>query len=161
MAGINDMNAPTASKTAPDQLGSLIDEIISAAPDTTVLVAQLVPSTNEITAKNSGTFNEAVPWIAATRANSKKKVMVVNMTRYVTTDGLSDMLHSNVSRWTKEAVVIITCLCGLLFRSFGAIRFITPQILINAYFELPRIIRTRYLKDWRSIHLESLQFPPQ
>lgn len=103
MAGTNDMNVPAASKTAPEQLGNLIDEIITAAPDAAVLVAQLVPSKNEITAKNIATFNEAVPGIVETRANLKKKVILVNMTKYVTTDGLSDTLHPNDDGYTKMA----------------------------------------------------------
>lgn len=64
----------------------------------------MIPSTNEITAKNIGTFNEAVPGIVAARANSKKKVVAVNMSKYVTIEGLSDTLHPNDDGYIKMAL---------------------------------------------------------
>jgi hypothetical protein len=103
MAGTNDMNIPTDPTTASDRLGSLIDELVIAVPDAVVLVAQLIPSTTKSTETNIEGFNAAVEGIVAARANAKKKVLLVDMSKAVTTSDLADALHPNDEGYIKMA----------------------------------------------------------
>jgi lysophospholipase L1-like esterase len=102
MAGTNDMAIPSDPSTAPDRLGSLIDEIVAAVPDAAVLVAQLTPAMNQSTEASIVTFNAAIPGIVATRANAKK-VIIVDMSKYVTTSDLADDLHPNDQGYANMA----------------------------------------------------------
>jgi lysophospholipase L1-like esterase len=103
MAGTNDMNIPTDPNTASDRLGSLIDELVIAVPDAVILVAQLIPSTTKSTETNIENFNAAVEGIVAVRANAKKKVLLVDMSKAVTTSDLADGLHPNDEGYIKMA----------------------------------------------------------
>jgi len=103
MAGTNDMNIPIDPTTAPDRLGSLIDELVIAVPDAVVLVAQLIPSTAKSTETNIENFNAAIEGTVAARANAKKKVLLVDMFKAVTTSDLADALHPNDEGYIKMA----------------------------------------------------------
>jgi lysophospholipase L1-like esterase len=94
LLGINDINQGYQVSTAPDRLGSLIDQILAAEPDATVLVAQLVVNANASTESNVVTFNAALPSIIQTRTNAGKHVALVNMSALTTAD-LADGLHPN------------------------------------------------------------------
>ncbi|KAH8684260.1 SGNH hydrolase-type esterase domain-containing protein [Tricladium varicosporioides] len=103
MAGTNDMNNPVDPATAPARLGKLIDELLFAVADALILVAQLTPSATKSTAENIAKFNAAVPEIVAQRANAKGRVMVVDMSKYVTTSDLTDGLHLNDHGYARMA----------------------------------------------------------
>jgi len=90
-------NSPAASEsydTAPDRLGSLIDQCIQGNPDAVVIVAQIVNSGDSATEARIQTFNNAIPGVVAQRANAGHHVVVVDM-RSVTTAYLKDDLHPN------------------------------------------------------------------
>lgn len=90
-------NSPAASgsyDTAPDRLGSLIDQCIQGNPDAVVIVAQIVSSGDSATEARIQTFNNAIPGVVAQRANAGHHVVVVDM-RSVTTAYLKDDLHPN------------------------------------------------------------------
>lgn len=98
-------NPPTASEpysSAPDRLGSLIDQCIQGNPDAVILVAQIINSRNAGTESRIETFNNAVPGVVAQRANAGHHVMVVDM-RSVTTNYLFDDLHPNDAGYKKMA----------------------------------------------------------
>jgi hypothetical protein len=78
MAGPKDMNIPLNPTTAPDGLGSLIDEPVIAVPDVVVLVAQLILLMTKSTETNIEKFNAAIEGTVAVRANAKKKVLLVD-----------------------------------------------------------------------------------
>ena len=99
-AGTNDLNAPLEPDTAPDRLASLIDQVIAGCPDAAVLVAQLIPSSDNVTQARIATFNNAIPGIVAERANAGKHVMVVDMPAVFTTRFLFDSLHPNDDGYT-------------------------------------------------------------
>ena len=94
-AGTNDMDRNIDPDTAPDRLGSLIDQIIEACPDVAILVAQIVPSSKADTQTRIVTYNKAIPGVVAQRVNNGKHVRVVDMSAVVTTDDLYDGLHPN------------------------------------------------------------------
>lgn len=78
---------------APGRLGILIDRCVAACPDAVVLVAQLTDVVDRGAHERTVKFNAAVPGVVKERAKEGKKVAVVDMFKYVTTDGLMDGLH--------------------------------------------------------------------
>jgi lysophospholipase L1-like esterase len=100
--GTNDLNQNDNVSTAPDRLGALIDQILVAAPDTTVVVAQLVLSKNASLNALVQTYNTAVASVVATRKNAGKHVQLVSMSALTTAD-MSDDLHPNDAGYKKMA----------------------------------------------------------
>lgn len=98
-------NSPAASEsydTAPDRLGSLIDQCIEGNPDAVVLVAQIINAGDPATEARIQTYNNVVPGVVAQRANAGQHVVVVDM-RSVTTAYLKDDLHPNDSGYKMMA----------------------------------------------------------
>ena len=95
MAGTNDVLGNFNVDEAPDRLGVLIDRCVSACPDALVLVAQLTPCADEELQARTETFNAEIPGLVSKRARQGKKVLAVDMMKYVSTDGLIDGLHPN------------------------------------------------------------------
>ena len=94
--GTNDLNRdpplPDASEVgAPDRLGHLIDQIVTACPDATLLVAQLISSADPRSAARIKTYNAAIPDVVAQRTKLGHHVMVVDMSSigdgYLIADG--------------------------------------------------------------------------
>ncbi|RAL65920.1 hypothetical protein DID88_005582 [Monilinia fructigena] len=77
----------------PDRLSGLIDEITSAVPNVTVLVAQLTPAANTTVDDAMVTFNSKIPDIVASKVAAGQKVLTINMMDYVTVNDLVDGLH--------------------------------------------------------------------
>ena len=99
------INPPVASEpynTAPDRLGSLIDQCIKGSPNAAILVAQIINSGNAATESRIETFNNAIPGVVTQRADAGHHVMVVDM-RSITTNYLKDDLHPNDAGYKKMA----------------------------------------------------------
>jgi hypothetical protein len=92
--GINDLGQNYQVSTVPDRLASLIDQILAAEPDATVLVAQLIVNSTASVEAEVVTFNDQIPAIVQARANSGKHVVMVDMSALTTAD-LEDGLHPN------------------------------------------------------------------
>lgn len=95
MAGTNDIAGNIDVTTAPERLGSLIDECTNACPDAVVLVAQLTPAAGEEVEGRIVVFNEQVPKVVESKKAGGKKVAVVDMSAYVAVENLKDGLHPN------------------------------------------------------------------
>ncbi|KUJ21276.1 SGNH hydrolase [Mollisia scopiformis] len=99
MAGTNDMNNDNNTTTAPDRLGSLIDECHNAtmteAGSAVIIVAQLTPAANNATEERIQIFNAAIPGVVAEKVSVGMKVLSVDMEAYVTFNDLKDGLHPN------------------------------------------------------------------
>jgi lysophospholipase L1-like esterase len=102
MAGTNDMNQNYQVSTAPARLGALIDQIVAAAPNATVLVGSLPPAAGSGTEANIVAFNAQIPSIVEARTDAGKRVQFVDMSSLTTAD-LSDGLHPNDSGYLKMA----------------------------------------------------------
>ncbi len=100
--GTNDMHDNYQVDTAPRRLGELIDKITSIAPDMTVLVSSLVPSTDSATQKRIEQFNTVVPKLVAERQGKGRHVGYVDM-KEVTARDLDDDLHPKDSGYVKMA----------------------------------------------------------
>jgi lysophospholipase L1-like esterase len=94
MAGINDLGQGYEVSTAPTRLASLIDQILAAEPDATVLVAQLIVNATASVEAEVVTFNDALPAIVNSRASAGKHVYLVNTSSIPVSD-LEDGLHPN------------------------------------------------------------------
>lgn len=93
-AGINDLGQNYQISSAPSRLASLIDQILAAEPDATVLVATLIINGDPTLESERETFNSQLPAIVQARANAGKHVALVDMGALTTAD-LSGTLHPN------------------------------------------------------------------
>ncbi|MEU8678747.1 FG-GAP-like repeat-containing protein [Streptomyces sp. NPDC048560] len=102
--GTNDMDRDHQVATAPARLAGLIDQMIAASPDTTIVVASLVPSTSAVVQARINAYNAEIPKIVAERRAQNHKVGFVSMAS-VTTADLRDRLHPNDQGYVKMAGV--------------------------------------------------------
>ncbi|PQE05900.1 carbohydrate esterase family 3 protein [Rutstroemia sp. NJR-2017a BVV2] len=93
MAGTNDMNGLVNISGAPARLANLLDEINTAVPGVTTVVAQLTPAANVTVEKAIEAFNAEIPKVVSSKVAAGQKVSVVNMMDYVTVNDLRDGLH--------------------------------------------------------------------
>ena len=100
MAGTNDIAWAGNKPTAPDRLGSLIDKLVTEAPNAVLLVATLTPLAKG--SKDVDIYNSAIPKVVSARAEKGKKVAVVSMAAVQTND-LKDGVHPNDAGYTKMA----------------------------------------------------------
>ena len=64
---------------APDRLGALLDEIIAACPDATVLVAQIIQARDPKVQARIDVYNKAIPGVVAQRVKQGHHLLVVDM----------------------------------------------------------------------------------
>lgn len=105
--GTNDMyKGPDG---APDRLGTLIDHVVTDAPDALVVVASIVPFPSGAAAVT--TFNNAVPDVVKERTDAGKHVVYVDMFAALTNADLgSDQVHPNEGGYEKMATVWYTAI---------------------------------------------------
>ena len=101
--GINDIGGNYYVSTAPSRLASLIDQIVAAEPDATVLVAQLIVNGDPGEESEVVTFNNALPAIVQARASAGKHVYLVNMSGLTYPADLDGTLHPNDSGYQLMA----------------------------------------------------------
>ncbi|KAK2733485.1 hypothetical protein FQN57_002094 [Myotisia sp. PD_48] len=92
-AGTNDMNIPTDPDTAHLRLGALIDQLFEEYPDATIIVAQIVPSTNGAVMKRIENYNVRVALEVQARRQKGKHLWFAWMP--VAENGLGDAIHPN------------------------------------------------------------------
>ena len=100
--GTNDMyQTPTG---APDRLGTLIDHVVTAAPNALVVVSNIIPFPSGASAVT--TFNNAVPGVVKQRTDAGKHVIFVDQFKGFSTSDLgSDQVHPNEGGYEKMATV--------------------------------------------------------
>jgi lysophospholipase L1-like esterase len=79
MIGTNDMTIELDLPNAPARLGALIDKITEAAPQALVVVAQIVPTMDDVQNRRVMTYNAAMPALVKERAEAGKHVVLVDM----------------------------------------------------------------------------------
>jgi lysophospholipase L1-like esterase len=94
MIGTNDMGQDYQVSTAPARLEALVDQIVNDDPTVTVLLANLIVSTNTVVEANEPAFNAAIPGIVQSEQAAGKHVAFVDMSALTTAD-LADALHPN------------------------------------------------------------------
>jgi lysophospholipase L1-like esterase len=99
MAGTNDMPRGGA-KEAAVRLGTLLDKLTNAVPESVVLVATLTPL--NFAQQAVDTFNAEIPALVKARADAGKKIAVVSLAAVKSTD-LADGVHPNDTGYGKMA----------------------------------------------------------
>lgn len=102
--GTNDMGQNYDVANAPGRLGAMIDQILSAVPGVTVVVAQLTPNADSAVQARINAFNNQLPGLVQARVNAGKHVYLVSMSTLNTGD-LADGLHPNDGGYQKMADV--------------------------------------------------------
>lgn len=99
MIGTNDVDLNLDLANAPKRLGLLLDRIIQYAPGALIVVAQMVPTTDDTENQRVMTYNNAIPELVKTRADAGKHVTMVDMYGGFTknanykTEYMNDKLH--------------------------------------------------------------------
>jgi lysophospholipase L1-like esterase len=101
MIGTNDMGQDYQVSTAPARLSSLITQIENDDPTATLLVSNLIVSTNTDVAQYEPAFNAAIPGIVAAQQAAGHHTALVDMNSVLTTADLSDGLHPNDGGYVK------------------------------------------------------------
>jgi lysophospholipase L1-like esterase len=98
MAGTNDMYTTATEMGAPQRLGSLIDTIVTDAPNALLVVAQLTPLGNSSYEMNVEAYNASIPAVVQQRVSAGKHILLVDMhTGFDVSTMLDtvDMIHPN------------------------------------------------------------------
>ena len=101
MIGTNDVNISLDLTNAPTRLGALLDRISTDAPKALIVVAKMVPTTNDTTNTRVRTYNDAIPGLVQTRATAGKHIVMVDMYTAFTSNAsyktaiMNDELHPN------------------------------------------------------------------
>lgn len=99
MIGTNDVDIQLELNNAADRLGKLLDRIIMYAPDALLVVAQMVPTTDDGENQRVQTYNAAIPGLVKSRADAGKHITMVDMYGAFTknanykTEYMTDKLH--------------------------------------------------------------------
>jgi lysophospholipase L1-like esterase len=110
MAGTNDTPKGDGPKAAAVRLGTVVDGLIAALPDTVVLISTLTPMFFETGAGKTPTteiFNKELPALVKARVDSGKKVGLVVLPEMDFAKGGKDTregIHPNDSGYKKMAV---------------------------------------------------------
>jgi len=102
MIGTNDLGQNYQVSTAPSRLSALVDQIGRDVPNATILVANLIVSTNTVVAPARPAYNNAVASMVQSKQAAGKHVRLVD-TAAVTTADLFDALHPNDRGYQKLA----------------------------------------------------------
>jgi lysophospholipase L1-like esterase len=101
--GTNDVNGNVDLANAPTRLAALLDRLTSDAPAALLVVAQIIPTTNDGTNTRVRNYNAAIPALVQQRAAAGKHVLLLDMytvfssrTDYKTAL-MNDTLHPNVA----------------------------------------------------------------
>lgn len=100
MIGTNDLNGNVDVNNAPNRLGTLIDDILTRAPNSLLVVASVIPMQNGNNDKVQP-YNATIPEMVAERAAEGKHVIAVDNWAAFTADPnytsvwMSDTLHPN------------------------------------------------------------------
>lgn len=79
MIGTNDVNISLDLTNAPKRLGELLDKIIADAPKALIVVAKLVPTTNDTTNGRVRTYNDGIATVVQSRITAGKNLKMVDM----------------------------------------------------------------------------------
>jgi lysophospholipase L1-like esterase len=94
MIGTNDLGQDYQVSSAPARLSSLITQIENDDPSATLLVANLIVSTNTEVAQYEPAYNAAIPGIVQAQQAAGHHTALVDMSA-VTTAEMADALHPN------------------------------------------------------------------
>ncbi|KAH6949082.1 SGNH hydrolase-type esterase domain-containing protein, partial [Fusarium avenaceum] len=98
-AGTNDMNPNHGiskegndPKGAVERLGKLIDKMVKACPDATILVAMIIDTCDERQSPATREYQKLIPGVVKSRREDGQHVLAVDFTTFKTSD-LQDCIH--------------------------------------------------------------------
>ncbi|MFI2350382.1 NPP1 family protein [Streptomyces sp. NPDC019443] len=107
--GTNDMNQNYDLANAPKRLGDLIDQVLTDAPDATVLVATLIPTGKPGLQPRIDAFNSQLPALVQKRRDAGQHVALVRMDTAVdVADGLQNDAHPNDAGYRDMATAFLS-----------------------------------------------------
>ncbi|KAL3458856.1 hypothetical protein BJX64DRAFT_291763 [Aspergillus heterothallicus] len=110
-AGTNNMKSDAAAARAPDELRSLMDDILEHAENVLLFVAKIIPSSTGSYQTRINAFNKEVENIVNDYRADDKNVRLVSMDEAVDTSMLDDNLHpddigyANMAQAWYEAII--------------------------------------------------------
>jgi lysophospholipase L1-like esterase len=103
-AGTNDMDLNRDVATAPDRLAAIIDQLLAKCPDASILVAQIIMSTDAAMQARTDAYNAAIAGLVRRYQEEQgRHVMAVDMSKILTRTDLADKKHPNDSGYRKMA----------------------------------------------------------
>ena len=99
MIGTNDVDINLDLTNAPSRLGELLDKLITSAPKALIVVAKLVPTTDDTENGRARTYNDGIAPVVQSRISQGKNLKMVDMYSAFTTDTsyktalMNDKLH--------------------------------------------------------------------
>ena len=109
MIGTNDINGNIDVQTAPDRLAALLDSIFEQDPEVLVVLAQMVPTTNDGTNQAVQAYNAAIPDLVSARVAMGRHLILVDMYEAFVRDAdyksslMADGLHPNTAGYARMA----------------------------------------------------------
>ncbi len=94
-AGTNDVNGNVDVPNAPSRLDSMISGLFTSAPDATILVAGIPPSSDGNFNTNLQAFNTSVQALVSTRQNAGQHIKYVSMSNLDPNADKANSLHPN------------------------------------------------------------------
>ena len=79
MIGTNDVDIQLDLANAPKRVGTLLDTIISNAPDALIVLAKIAPTRKDDENLRDQTFNDAMPALVKARTDMGKHVILVDI----------------------------------------------------------------------------------
>ena len=132
--GANDCNQSSTQSGAADRLSSLVNQIMSAEPDATLLLGQLITDGTASSESCVQNVNSQLPSIVSALTTQGKHIMLVDMSALTYPSDYSDTLHPNdtgyqlmANAWDKAIQQVIANkwisdpLAGSITRPTGAI----------------------------------------
>ncbi len=109
MIGTNDLDIDLDPTNAPARLGLLLDRIAATTPLALIVLAKIVPTTDDAANLEVHAFNAAMPALVATRVEQGKHVILVDMYEALASHAdyktalMNDKLHPNDAGLTVMA----------------------------------------------------------
>jgi lysophospholipase L1-like esterase len=111
MIGTNDINGNIDVADAPSRLGNLLDALHDTDADALVVLAQIVPTTNDGTNQAVQSYNATMPDLVAERVSLGHHLILVDMYEAMARDAnyktalFADGLHPNDAGYERMAEV--------------------------------------------------------
>ncbi len=107
MIGTNDIDIMLDVNNAPKRLESLLDRISMYAPDALIVLAQMVPTTDNSENQRVTAYNAAMPALVKARADAGKHVVLVDMYGAFTANSSFATAYMNDKLHPKDAGYVV------------------------------------------------------